>query len=99
MCAFITVMEFSASRRRGMMGSAVWLFSPFIFSMIALFAYLIREWRYLLLVGATLGTPVMIYIWWVLSRKVYYLVDFRSVIFICLYRLKTKKISLLHSKI
>jgi hypothetical protein len=31
--------------------------------MMALFAYLIRDWRYLMLLGAILGIPVMIFIW------------------------------------
>ena len=89
MC-FIIVVEFSPSRQRGMVGSAVWLFGPIVYSMIALFAYLIREWRYLLLLGATLGTPAMIYIWWVLSRRDYYLANFVQccVSLFCLYCLK-----------
>ena len=63
MCLFIIVVEFSPSSRRGMVGSTIWLLAPVVYCMIALFAYLIREWRYLLLLGATLGTPVMVYIW------------------------------------
>ncbi len=63
MCAFIIVVEFSPSRRRGTVGSSIWLSGPIAYSMIALFAYLIREWRYLMLLGALLGAPVMIFIW------------------------------------
>ena len=63
MCAFIIVVEFSPSRRRGTVGSAIWLSGPIVYSMMALFAYLIRDWRYLMLLGAILGIPVMIFIW------------------------------------
>ena len=63
MCMFIIAVEFSPSRSRGMVGAAIWIFGPIVYSSIALFAYFIREWRHLMLLGATLGIPVMVYIW------------------------------------
>ena len=63
MCIFIIAVEFSPSKRRGTAGTVLWLSGPVVYSMMALFAYLIREWRYLMLLGAILGSPVMIYVW------------------------------------
>ncbi|XP_028394970.1 organic cation transporter protein-like isoform X2 [Dendronephthya gigantea] len=65
MCVFIIVVEFSPSKQRGTVGSSLWLSGPVAFCSIALFGYLIRDWRYLMLLGAALGTPVMIFIWFI----------------------------------
>lgn len=63
MCSFIIIVEFSHSNRRGSVGSALWLLGPVAYSLIALFGYFVRDWRYLMLIGASLGIPVMIFIW------------------------------------
>lgn len=63
MCAFIIVVEFSPSKQRGTVGTLIWLSGPIVYCMMALFGYLIRDWRYLMLLGASLGIPVMIIIW------------------------------------
>lgn len=63
MSIFIYVVEYSFSERRGFYGTVFWLIAPVSYSTLALCAYLIREWRYLMLVGALMSIPVMIFIW------------------------------------
>lgn len=63
MCCFIFLVEFSGSKRRGLSGSLLWLSGPVSYSIIALSAFFIRNWRYVMLTGALMASPVMIFIW------------------------------------
>ncbi|XP_028411397.1 solute carrier family 22 member 16-like isoform X2 [Dendronephthya gigantea] len=77
MCAFIVIMEFSPSKQRGKVGTAMFFSGPVAYSLIALFAFLNRDWRCLMLFGATLGFPVMAFIWFVPETPRYLLVHGR----------------------
>ena len=63
LCAYVLTVEYVGKRHRHVAGTALWFFWPTSLMMMALMAYLIRDWRTLNIVGAAPGL-VQIFLWW-----------------------------------
>ena len=63
LCAYVLTVEFVGKRHRHAAGTALWFFWPTSLMMMALLAYLIRDWRTLNIVGAAPGL-LQIFLWW-----------------------------------
>lgn len=61
--AYVLTVEYVGKRHRHVAGTALWFFWPTSLMMMALMAYLIRDWRNLNIVGAAPGL-FQIFLWW-----------------------------------
>ena len=63
MTSFVLLVEYSGVRHRASAGTNIWYFSSLCFMFLSLLAYLVREWRYLLLYGAVISLPIVAVTW------------------------------------
>lgn len=68
LCAYVLTVEFVGKRHRHAAGTALWFFWPTSLMMMALLAYLIRDWRTLNIVGAAPGL-LQIFLWWYIPES------------------------------
>ena len=64
MTSFVLLVEYSGVKHRSWAGSNIWYYGSVCFMFLSLLAYLIREWRYLMLYGACVSIPVVISSWY-----------------------------------
>ena len=60
---YVIVAEYTSKRHRAKLCISLFYFWIVALLLLALLAYLIRDWRYLLLCSAILGTPGLA-LWW-----------------------------------
>ena len=65
MTTFVLLVEYSGIKHRSWAGTNIWYYGSACFMFLSLLAYLIREWRYLMLYGACVSIPVAISSWYV----------------------------------
>jgi len=68
LCAYVLTVEYVGKRHRHVAGTALWFFWPTSLMMMALLAYLIRDWRTLNIVGAAPGL-LQIFLWWFIPES------------------------------
>ncbi|XP_046846878.1 solute carrier family 22 member 16-like [Xenia sp. Carnegie-2017] len=77
MTSFVLLVEYSGVKHRSWAGSNIWYYGSACFMFLSLMAYLIREWRDLLLYGACLTIPVIVTSWFLPESCRYLLVNKR----------------------
>ena len=63
MTSFVLLVEYSGIKHRSWAGTNLWYCSSLCFMVLSLLAYLIREWRYLMLYGAVMSVPAIVVVW------------------------------------
>jgi MFS family permease len=61
--SFVTLTEFTTEKRRALLGVASFYFWVAALLVLPLIGYLVREWRYFLLVTAFFAIPCL-FTWW-----------------------------------
>ena len=64
MTSFVLLVEYSGVKHRSWAGTNIYYYSSVCFMFLSLLAYLIRDWRYLMLYGACVSVPVVISSWY-----------------------------------
>ncbi|XP_028398822.1 organic cation transporter protein-like [Dendronephthya gigantea] len=77
MISFVLLVEYSGVKHRSWAGTNIWYFGSACFMFLSLLAYLIREWRYLMLYGACVSVPVVMSTWFLPESCRYLLVNNR----------------------
>ncbi|XP_028398810.1 organic cation transporter protein-like [Dendronephthya gigantea] len=77
MTSFVLLVEYSGVKHRSWAGTNIWYFGSVCFMFLSLLAYLIREWRYLMLYGACVSVLVLMSTWFLPESCRYLLVNNR----------------------